>query len=89
MTFLALAYLSSNVIAEALYVPQLVRVVRNPEAVDGLSPTTWFGWTFTSLISLGYAWFDVHDWPFALATAVNLVFLILTSVCIVIRKCKS
>lgn len=79
---LTIAYLGANVLAEVLYLPQLIKVVRDPEAAKGLSLTTWLGWTFTSTISLLYACFSVRDWPFALMTATNLIFLVLTSACI-------
>ena len=76
---LTAAYIGCNIVAEVLYVPQLVQAMRDPK---GLSPTTWFGWTGTASVSLAYAWFGVHDWPFALMTAVNLIFLAMTSFCI-------
>ena len=88
---LTVAYLASNILAEALYVPQLVKVIRDPEAAKGLSLTTWLGWTFTSCVSLAYAWFDLRDWPFALMTAINVMFLVMTSGCILFRlfQCSS
>jgi uncharacterized protein with PQ loop repeat len=76
---LTTAYLGANIFAEVLYLPQLVKVIRDPESTRGLSLATWLGWTFTSTVSLAYACFGARDWPFALMTGVNLAFLALTS----------
>lgn len=85
---LTVAYLGCNIAAELLYIPQLVRVIREPEASKGLSLITWGGWCCTSLVSLAYMWFALGDWPASLMTGTNTIFLILTTAFLLLRRAQ-
>lgn len=86
ITMLTLLYIAANIAADVLYVPQLLRVMRDPDSAAGLSLITWAGWCFTSLVSTAYILAYSPQWPLIATFSTNLTFQILITACIV--RCR-
>lgn len=68
---ITLLYLTVPVISSIGWVPQIVRLVRNPSLGLGMSLPTWGTWSFTGLVSLLYSIVVVGDIPLIVTMSVN------------------
>lgn len=85
VTFL---YLLVPIISAVGWLPQILRLARNPRLGVGLSPTTWGVWSFTGVISFWYAIVHLHDVLLISTLAINALgqliiffFLYLVELC--------
>lgn len=55
------------------YVPQIVALIRAKRIPQSISLSTWFAWTMTWLVSLGYGVFELQDSLFCMTASMNLM----------------
>ena len=77
-------YLIVPFVSTAAWVPQLVKLVKQPSSREGMSVPTWALWTFTGWVSVAYVAIVVFDMLLlvtltlnALGQTVTLVFALL------------
>jgi hypothetical protein len=69
---LSLLYGASGVAASALYIPQIFRYHRDPEARLSISLLSWGGWIAIALITILYALYVVKNPLFAAVAGLNV-----------------
>jgi hypothetical protein len=70
--FLSLLYGASGIIASALYLPQILKYHRHPEARNSISLLSWGGWIAIAMVTILYALLVVKNTLFASVVALNV-----------------
>lgn len=69
---LALAvFTAANAIRIVGYLPQIVRIARDPGPASGVSCTTWIIFGLSHASTVAYAWLSLHDWKMAAVFSAN------------------
>lgn len=70
---LSLLYGLSGLASSALYIPQILKYRRDPEACRSISLLSWGGWIVIACITLMYALFVVKNRLFAGVALLNIM----------------
>jgi hypothetical protein len=70
--FLSVLYGASGIIASALYLPQILKYHRSPEARDSISLLSWGGWIAIAMVTILYALLVVKNTLFAAVVTLNV-----------------
>lgn len=82
LIILEILYGSCGVLAAVSYGPQILKMMRSPDARRGQSALTWSGWLFTSFITVLYAAVVVKKYEMIAGTGAN--FMLTGAVCAII-----
>ncbi|GAB3545373.1 hypothetical protein GCM10027343_21700 [Noviherbaspirillum agri] len=70
---LSVLYGASGIAASALYVPQILKYHRDPDARVSISLLSWGGWIAIALVTIMYALLVVKSHLFAMVASLNVV----------------
>lgn len=70
---LTLLYSGNVLLAVFAYIPQIYKIIKNPEGHTGNSLWAWFLWTYTSLVELVYGIFILKDTTTIIVFAVGFL----------------
>lgn len=70
---LSVLYGVSGVAASALYIPQILKYHRDPDARLSISLLSWGGWIMIALVTILYALYVVKSQLFAMVAALNVM----------------
>lgn len=69
---LSVLYGASGIAASALYVPQIIKYHRDPDARRSISLLSWGGWIAIAIVTILYALYVVKSPLFAAVAALNV-----------------
>lgn len=72
MDILTPLYLMTSSCTALIFLPQILRLLAYPEMRASMSLLTWVSFTLSSIITVCYAAFRVHDMPMLVASAFYL-----------------
>lgn len=70
---LSVLYGASGIAASALYVPQILKYHRDPEARRSISLLAWGGWIAIAVVTILYALYVVKSHLFAMVAGLNVI----------------
>ncbi|HJV74431.1 MAG TPA: hypothetical protein VJ654_09435 [Noviherbaspirillum sp.] len=70
---LSVLYGISGIAASALYVPQILKYHRDPEARLSISLLSWGGWIAIAIVTILYALYVVKSLLFAMVAGLNVI----------------
>jgi uncharacterized protein with PQ loop repeat len=70
------------------YLPQILELIRN-KTCTSVSIKSWLIWTYTSLVSTGYAFFAISDTALQFVTSVNAMGCIVVLTLAIYRKSQT
>jgi hypothetical protein len=70
---LSVLYGASGIAASALYIPQIIRYHRDPNARQSISLLSWGGWIGIAFVTILYALYVVKSPLFAMVASLNVV----------------
>lgn len=73
LTLLAGAYLFTNILGMAAYLPQIMAVCRKPEARRQVVAITWWMWSAGGITEMGYAFLVAHQWMWCVVAMMHAV----------------
>lgn len=84
--FITIMYGMVGIIATIGYFPQVIKLVKSKRC-DGISVKSWILWTYTSSVSVIYAFYVMSDPTFQFVTGINFVGTVII-LCLTIYQTK-